>query len=134
MADSKKRKSTGDDFAMFDTGDHSLKKESKRIRRVHPLGLRVLVRVEKESNVTDTGLYLPEGAKQMLSESVVALVLEVASAIDDRTDEETNISGIPNGSKILIPKNAGVKIPWDETLRLVDTKDVLAIIDEISLV
>jgi co-chaperonin GroES (HSP10) len=108
--------------------------DAKRIRRVHPLGMRVLVRVLKDGNMTDTGLYLPEGAKQTMDDSVLAEVVEVASALDSNTQEETNVSGIPNGALVLISKTAGVRVPWDDDLRLVETRDVLAVVDEISLV
>jgi co-chaperonin GroES (HSP10) len=106
---------------------------SRRIRKISPLGMRVVVRIEKEQNVTETGLYLPEGAKQEQAESVLAEVMEVASAADVHSDDETNISGIPLGARVLIPKNAGVKIPWDDNYRIVDSQDVLAIVDEINL-
>lgn len=107
--------------------------EKRQIRRVHPLGLRVLVRIQKDLNVTDSGLYLPEGAKEAMQESIVAEVIEVASAVDSDTSEETNVSGIPNGSTVLIPKNAGVRIPWDDELRIVETREILALVNEISL-
>lgn len=107
---------------------------AKRIRKIHPLGFRIVVRLQRDSNVTDAGLYLPEGAKQSMMESVVAEVIEVASAMDDRTDEETNVSGIPLGAHVLIPKNAGIKVPWDDDVRVVETKDVLALIDEINII
>jgi hypothetical protein len=60
-------------------------------------------------------------------------VIEVASAVDSRTDEETNVSGIPLGAMVLIPKTVGVRVPWDEDLRIIDTREVLAVVDEISL-
>ena len=107
--------------------------DTKPVRRVNPIGMRVLVSLRKDTNQTEGGLYLPEGAKANLQESLLAEVLEVASAIDDETDEETNVSGIPLGALVLISKHAGVKIPWDENLRLVDTKEVLAIVNEINL-
>lgn len=110
------------------------KKYSKRIRRISPLGMRVLVRIERESNQTETGLYLPEGAKQTLQESIIGEVIEVASATDHHLDVETNISGIPLGARILLSKNSGVKIPWDDELRLIETKEVLAIVDEVSII
>jgi chaperonin GroES len=112
---------------------HRKSNESKRVRKISPLGFRVLVSIQKDSNQTEGGLYLPEGAKQNMQESLLAEVLEVASAIDDSTDEETNVSGIPLGALVLIPKNAGTKIPWDDTLRIVETKEVLAIVNEISV-
>ena len=103
------------------------------IRKVSPLGMRVLVRIRKDSNVSEGGLYLPEGAKQAMAESLIAEVIEVAVASDHHTDEEANISGVPLGSTVLIGKTVGVKIPWDEELRLVETKDVLALLTEISI-
>ena len=122
------------EISQFDDAMPSSKRmDSKRIRRVSPVGMRVLVSIRKDSNQTDGGLYLPEGAKQALQESLVAKVIEVASAVDDSTDEEHNVSGIPLGSLVLIPKHAGTKIPWDDTLRIVETKEVLAIVNEISI-
>lgn len=113
----------------------SLKKGGSRktIRTVSPLGMRVLVRVRPESNISEGGLYLPEGVKEQLHESILGEVVEVASAIDMDSDEETNVSGVPLGSLVLIPKRAGVKVPWDDDLRLVDTKEVLAIVTEVEI-
>jgi chaperonin GroES len=103
-------------------------------RNISPLGFRVLVRVIKDDSRTDAGLYLPEGAKEKSQESYLGEVLEVASAIDEDTDEETNISGIPLGAMVLISTRTGVKVPWDEDLRIVETGDVLAIVDELDIV
>jgi co-chaperonin GroES (HSP10) len=106
----------------------------KNVRRINPLGMRVVVRMFKENNITDGGLYLPEGAKQNMAESVLAEVVEVASAHDTHTDEDTNVSGIPLGAKVLILKDAGTKVPWDEDLRIVETKEVLAMVEEIAVI
>ena len=103
------------------------------IRRVSPLGFRVLVRVDPEDKISDGGILLPEGSKEKMSEAILATVVEVACATDSETMEETNVSGIPMDAKVLIPKNSGVKIPWDDKSRLVDTKDILAIVDEIAI-
>lgn len=110
------------------------RRDNKKIRKISPLGMRVVARIEPDANMTDAGLYLPEGAKQSMQESVVAEVLEVASAIDMDSQEEANISGVPLGARVLIPKNAGTKVPWDDSLRIVDTKEILAIVDEINLI
>lgn len=106
--------------------------ESKRIRKINPLGMRVVVELRKDDR-TEGGLYLPEGAKQNSQESWLCQVIEVASAVDQDSDEETNVSGIPLGAMVLIPKNAGVRVPWDDLLRIVETKEVLAIVHEITL-
>lgn len=103
------------------------------IRRISPLGMRILVQLRREQNMTDAGLYLPEGAKSNMAESLLVEVIEVASAIDDDTHEEANVSGVPLGSLVLIPKTAGIKVPWDDDLRIVDTKDVLAIVTELNV-
>ncbi len=105
----------------------------KRWRRVNPLGMRVLVKILKDSNQTEAGLYLPAGAKESTQESLMGEVLEVASAIDEDTDEEAYISGIPLGALVLIPRHAGVKVPWDEQLRIVETKEVLAVVNEMAV-
>ena len=102
--------------------------------QISPLGYRVLIKIRKASNQTKSGLYLPEGAKESKQQSLLGEVIEVASAIDDDTDEETNISGIPLGSLVLIPVDAGVRVPWDDSLRLVDSSDVLAIVEEVEIV
>ena len=103
----------------------------KKIRKLNPLGFRVLVQIEKAGNVTDAGLYLPEGSKESMMDSLLARVIEVASAIDHETDQEANVSGIPLDAMVLIPKGAGVRVPWDETLRIVESKDILAVVNEI---
>ena len=107
---------------------------TKNIRNVNPLGMRVLVKlIDDTENRTDSGLYLPEGAKEATQESLIGEVIEVASAIDKESKEETNISGIPLGAYVLIPKKAGVKVPWNDKIRIVETKDVLATIDYLTL-
>ena len=105
-----------------------------RIRKVNPIGMRVLVSLCEEQDVTDGGLYLPEGSRQNMNESVLAVVIEVASAHDTDTDEEANISGIPLGATVLIAKDAGIRVPWDDKLRIVNTKDILGTVDEVSIV
>jgi co-chaperonin GroES (HSP10) len=107
--------------------------KGKTVHHVNPLGMRVLVRIRKTRHMTEGGLYLPEGAKEAMDESVVAEVVEVASAIDDQSHEETNVSGIPLGAAVLISRKAGVRVPWDEELRIVETKDVLAMVETVSV-
>lgn len=94
----------------------------------------MLVQIVKEADLSPGGLYLPEGSKQSMQESLLAKVIEVAMASDADTDEEHNVSGIPQGALVLIPKDAGTKIPWDETLRVVETKEVLATVSEVGMI
>ena len=108
--------------------------DSQSIRKVSPMGFRILVRIKKESAKTEAGLYLPDGAKENSQESVLAEVIEVASALDHDLDEEANISGIPLGAEVLIRKDVGIKLPWDDELRIVETNDVLALVEEVSVI
>ncbi|MCC6954043.1 MAG: co-chaperone GroES [Deltaproteobacteria bacterium] len=101
---------------------------------MNPLGMRVVVRVRKESNQTEAGLYLPEGSRDSMDESLLGEVIEVASAMDEDTSEEANVSGVPLGATVLIPKKAGTRVPWDDDLRVVETKEILAIVQEIEVI
>jgi len=101
-------------------------------RLILPLGLRVLVQVLASDDRTDAGLYLPAGAKERQDDALYGKVIEVAR---DRptTDEATeNVSGVPHGAHILFRKDAGVRVPWDDRLRLIDVKDVLATVEEVT--
>ena len=54
---------------------------------------------------------------------------------DDITRFKTrNAQGqmVPLGALVLVPKKAGLRIPWDDQLRLIDVREVLATVDEID--
>lgn len=115
-------------------------------RHVQPLGPRVLVRIVKDPDRLESGLFLPEGAKENTREALLGEVVEVARtmpkldlAIDEDEDEDEddpdlgrNVSGIPLGAKVLFGKHRGLTVPWDESLRIVDVRHLLAIVDEIT--
>lgn len=108
--------------------DRSSKPPPRMSRHVMPVGMRVLVRIIASADRSASGLFLPPGAKDATAEASYGEVVEVARAGTKASDE--NVSGIPNGSRVLFPKERGVPVPWDETLRVLDTKDVLAIVEE----
>lgn len=101
-------------------------------RLILPLGMRVLVHVQRDEDRTDAGLYLPAGAREAQLEALYGEVIEVARDRPSSDDLAENVSGVPNGAKVLFRKDAGVRVPWDERLRLIDVKDVLATVEEIS--
>ncbi len=108
-------------------------KPAKTHRLILPLGMRVLVQIMRGANDerTDAGLYLPAGAKEAQDEALYGKVIEVAR---DRptTDVATeNVSGVPHGAHVLFRKDAGVRVPWDDRLRVIDVKDVLATVEEV---
>lgn len=139
-SDPKDKKGTRDDsdfLPIRSSSKHPVRTgldHKKTIRRISPIGMRVVVRIRDSQEITEGGLYLPDSAKNKMSESLLAEVLEVASAFDSETDEEANISGIPLGATVLIPKEAGVAIPWDNALRVVDTKEILGLVEEMDIV
>ena len=108
--------------------DEAPRKKTHRL--ILPLGMRVLVQVVRDEDRTDAGLYLPVGAKEASDDALYGKVIEVAR---DRptTDEATeNVSGVPHGAHVLFRKDAGVRVPWDDRLRVIDVKDVLATVEE----
>jgi co-chaperonin GroES (HSP10) len=115
--------------------DRSSKPPPRLTRHVMPVGMRVLVRIIPSPDRSASGLFLPPGAKDATAEAAYGQVVEVARASSKPDDEgfTNNVSGIPQDAKVLFPKTAGVPVPWDENLRLVDVKDVLAIVDEQAL-
>lgn len=106
--------------------------EPKRHRLILPLGLRVLVQVIKIDERTDAGLYLPVGAKEAQDEALYGKVIEVARDRPNTDDVTENVSGVPHGAFVLFKKDAGVRVPWDERLRVIDVKDILATVEEVS--
>ena len=118
-------------------------------RHVQPVGPRVLVRIVKSPDRSESGLFLPQGVKESGASALLGEVVEVArtmpkadtSLVDDDEDDEDddeiadlgkNVSGIPLGSNVLFEKERGVTVPWDETLRLLEVRHVLALVDIIS--
>ncbi len=108
---------------------------AKSVRHIMPFGPRILVRVLKEEDVSASGLYLPPGAKEKGQESLYGEVVAVARAAPEDPSKDgfgVNVAGVPDGARILFAKDAGIRVPWDDELRLLDTKEVLATVEEID--
>lgn len=105
---------------------------ARKHRLIMPLGMRVLIRILREEDRTDSGLYLPAGAKEAHGEALYGEVIEVARDRPTSDDVAENISGVPHGARVLFRKDAGVRVPWDDRLRLLDVKDVLATVEELG--
>mgnify|MGYP000132329180 CR=1 FL=1 len=104
-------------------------------RLIQPMGMRILVRVLPADARTPAGLYVPATAvKDEATEAMYGEVIEVARAEPEGEEElaGANVSGIPENARVLFLPKAGIRVPWDETLRLVETKNVLAVIEEIA--
>ncbi len=116
-------------------------------RHIQPLGPRVLVRLIRGADRSESGLFLPAGAKEDHSEALLGEVIEVArtmpkaaSALDELDDDDdghtadlgANVSGIPLGAQVLFGKEHGTTVPWDESLRLLEVRRILAIVETIT--
>ncbi len=86
--------------------------------QIQPLGSRVLVRILPEENVTKSGLYVPDTAKEKPQRGEVV-------AIGD--DHETIRVAV--GDQVLFPKYSGTEIRLDGTDHLIiDSTELLAIL------
>lgn len=116
-------------------------------RHIQPVGPRVLVRVVKGPDRSESGLFLPQGVKDNSAAALLGEVVEVArtmpkpeSVLDTDLDEEDeeaptfgeNVSGIPLGANVLFEKDRGIAVPWDDSLRLLEVRHVLALVDIIT--
>jgi co-chaperonin GroES (HSP10) len=103
-------------------------------RVIEPLGPRVLVRIIPPDQRSSSGLYLPAGVEDKGTDAMYGEVLAVARAAPLEQDqfEGKNVSGIPDRARILFAPESGFRVPWDDSLRLVETKSVLAVVEEIK--
>ena len=99
-------------------------------RILQPLGPRVLVRICEGETRSAGGLLLPQGVQEQHNEALYAKVIEVARDALSSEEVGENVSGIPIGVFVLFSKHAGLTVPWDDKLRLVDTKEIVAIVEE----
>lgn len=86
---------------------------------IQPLGSRVLVRPDKDSESrTSAGLYIPETAKE---KPQTGLVIAIG-------DDEENIK-VAVGQSVLFPKYTGTEIKLDgEDHLILESDDILAIV------
>jgi len=118
-------------------------------RHIQPLGPRVLVRVVKHPDRSEAGLFLPQGVKESHAAALLGEVIEVARTKgreetttredddddDDEPDDDAlgkNVSGVPLGANVLFEKDRGIAVPWDDSLRILEVRYVLAIVDIIG--
>jgi co-chaperonin GroES (HSP10) len=88
----------------------------------------------KQEDRSSAGLYLPEGVKEEHDEALYGEVVEVARAETDANTPSLgeNVSGVPLGAFVLFPKKEGLRIPWDNDLRVLAVKDVVAVVEEVA--
>jgi chaperonin GroES len=87
------------------------------MRKIEPLGNRVLVKVPEHENTTASGLVLPETAQEKPQEGIVEAVGNV----------EEMLVKLKAGDRILFAKYSGVEIKEDgQTYLVLNEDDVIA--------
>jgi len=88
---------------------------------IKPLGARVVIQPVEEENRTDSGLYIPDTAKEKPQTGVVVAVGE--------STEDVKIT-VKVGEKVLFPKYTGTEIKLGgEDYNIMDFEKVLAVLD-----
>ena len=87
---------------------------------IKPLGARVVIQPLEEENRTDSGLYIPDTAKEKPQTGQVV-------AVGENTEDVTIT--VKEGDKVLFPKYTGTEIKFaNEDYIIMDFEKVLAVI------
>ena len=85
---------------------------------VQPLGSRVLVRLVEEENVTRSGLFIPDTAKEKPQRGEVVAV-----------GDDSDVIKVAVGDRVLFPKYTGTEIRLaDADHLIIESTDLLAIL------
>jgi chaperonin GroES len=94
---------------------------AKKELGIKPLGARVVIQPVEEENRTDSGLYIPDTAKEKPQTGLVVAVGE--------DTEDVKIT-VKVGDKVLFPKYTGTEIKLGgEDYNIMDVEKVLAVLD-----
>ena len=96
--------------------------------KVKPLGDKILVKRDEATEKTESGIYLPESAKDKPKSGTVQAV--GTGALNTETGERIPLS-VKKGDKVLFSSYAGTEVKLDkDTLLIMSESDILAVIDE----
>ncbi len=96
--------------------------------KVKPLGDKILVKRDEVGDKTESGIYLPESAKDKPKSGTVQAV--GTGAVNTETGERIPLS-VRKGDKVLFSSYAGTEVKLDkDTLLIMAESDILAVIDE----
>jgi chaperonin GroES len=93
---------------------------------LRPLGEKVLVKRAEAEGQTESGIFLPESAKEKPQEATVVAIGD-GKALD--TGDRSGFQ-VKKGDRILIGKWGGTEVKIDEEdMLIMDENDILAILD-----
>ena len=93
---------------------------SKKDFGIKPIGARVVIQPVEEDNRTDSGLYIPDTAKEKPQTGLVV-------AVGENTEDVTIT--VKTGDKVLFPKYTGTEIKFgNEDYIIMDYEKVLAVL------
>lgn len=96
--------------------------------KVKPLGDKILVKRDEAGDKTESGIYLPESAKDKPKSGTIQAV--GTGAVNTETGERIPLS-VKKGDKVLFSSYAGTEVKLDkDTLLIMSESDILAVIDD----
>lgn len=104
------------------------KSKTKKITtKVRPLGDKVLVQRDESAEMTESGIYLPEQAKDKPKTGVIVAVGD--GALSTETGERTPMT-VKKNDRVIFSSYAGTEVKLGEdTLLIMSEDEILAIID-----
>lgn len=96
--------------------------------KVRPLGNKVLIKRDEAETKTDSGIYLPEGAKDKPKSGTIQAVGN--GNINSDTGDRIPLS-VKKGDKVIFTSYAGTEVKLGkDTLLIMSEEDILAVIDD----
>jgi len=96
--------------------------------KVRPLGDKILVKRDEAGDRTESGIYLPESAKDKPKSGTVQAV--GTGAVNTETGERIPLS-LKKGDKVLFSSYAGTEVKLDkDTLLIMAESDILAVLED----
>lgn len=94
---------------------------------IRPLHDKIIVRRDEAETMTESGIYLPESAKDRPKTGVVEAVGD--GKLNTETGDRTPLT-VKKGDKVIFSSYAGTEVKLgDEELLIMSEDDVLAVID-----
>jgi len=96
--------------------------------KVKPLGDKILVKRDEAGDKTESGIYLPESAKDKPKTGTVQAV--GTGALNTETGERIPLT-LKKGDKVIFSSYAGTEVKLDkDTLLIMSESEILAVIDD----